>query len=55
MDSSPKKTDIESIVLINDERTDQKNISEYISPHQNSTETIDHTFDDKGINLVNTK
>ena len=41
--------------MINNEIIDEKNISEEISSHQNSSEVIDHTCDENGINLLNTE
>ena len=43
-----------SSVSINYEITDENNISEEITPHQNSVEIIDYTCDDNGKNLLNT-
>ena len=48
-----KLTDIESSVIINDEITDKKYISEEVLSHQNSAGIIYHTCDDNGINVVN--
>ena len=45
----------ESIVSINDKRTDQNHMSEEILSHQSSSEIIDHAYDESGINLVNTE
>ena len=50
-----KVTDTESSFSINNETTDEKNISEEILSHQNLSEIIDHTCDYNGINLVNTE
>ena len=47
-----KIIDAESSIRINDERTDEKNISEEISSHQNSAQILDHTCDYNIINLV---
>ena len=49
-----KETDKYSSTIINEENMDDKNASEKISCHKNSTELIDHTCDDNGINLFNT-
>ena len=50
-----KLTDTYWSVSISDETTDQNNINEEMSSRQNSVETIDHTLDDNGINLVHTE
>ena len=49
-----KETDTESSNIINEENMDDKNVSEELESHQNSTGVIDHTCDDNGINLLNT-
>ena len=49
-----KETDTESITSTNEENMDDKNASEELSFHQNSTGVIDHTCDYNGINLLNT-
>ena len=49
-----KVTDNESSVIINNERTDQNNISKEITSHQISVKLIDHERDDNGTSLVNT-
>ena len=50
-----KVIDTYSSVSINDEITNEENISEEISSYQNSAGIIDHTCDDNGINLLNTE
>ena len=48
-----KVTDSESGASINDEMTDQINKSEEILHHKNSSEIVNNTQYDNGINLVN--
>ena len=49
------ETDTDPSTSINDEITDDNNTSEEISYHQNSSEVIDHTYDENGINFLNTE
>ena len=44
-----RETDTESSIGIHDEMIDEKNTSEEISSHKNSTEVNDHTCDDNRI------
>ena len=50
-----KETDTGSGNSINEENMDDKNASEELASHQNSTSVIDHLCDDNGINLLNTE
>ena len=50
-----KITGTESSTSTNDEIIDDKNTSEEISSHKNSAKVIDHTYDDNGINILNTE
>ena len=49
-----KEINTESSTSINEENTDNNNASEEIASHHNSTGVIDRTFDDNGINVLNT-
>ena len=49
-----KENNTESSTSINEEDMDDITASEQIASHQNSTGVIDHTCDDKEINLLNT-
>ena len=49
------KTDTESIIIINNEKIDEKNISEEILSHQNYAGVIDYTCDDNIIILLHTE
>ena len=51
--SFTKISDIDSSASIIDEIMDKNNIGEAISSDKNSSEIIDHTYDDNGINSVN--